>query len=166
MKYTIYALLFFLGFQGFSQKNKLEIFDNLISKTWKAEGNWGDGSPFFQETAFSYSLDSMLVVVNSIGFTNKEQTKTGLRNHGLRQFDKTSNNILFWEFDVFGGLTKGTVHAEGKNIIYNYAYGDSQVTDMWEHVNDSTYNFKVGSYKNGIWKKIYLNTQFKLIEKK
>ncbi|MCH2193388.1 hypothetical protein [Kordia sp.] len=61
-------------------------------------------------------------------------------------------------------MTEGTVSAEGKNIIYIDKYGNSVVTDMWENVDDSTYKFKVGSYENGGWKKVYLSTQF--VEKK
>ena len=98
--------------------------------------------------------------MESIGFVDKAQTKLGPRNHGVRQFDEETNTIKFWEFDVFGGLTKGTVFAEGKNILYQYKYGNSVVTDMWEYVDDATYNFKVGNYENGKWKQVYLSTKF------
>jgi hypothetical protein len=39
------------------------------------------------------------------------------------------------------------------------------VTDMWEYIDDSTYNFKVGNYQNGIWKQVYLSTQFIEVKK-
>ncbi|AXT19918.1 hypothetical protein D7030_02005 [Flavobacteriaceae bacterium AU392] len=146
------------------QDSKLSMFDNFIGKTWKADGNWGDGSKFKQEITFKYALDHRIIITNAKGFINKEQTELGLRNHGVRRYDKTSNNIKFWEFDVFGGLTEGIVFAEGRNIVYQYSYGDSFVTDMWEYVDDSTYNFKIGNYKNGVWKQVYLSTQFKAIE--
>ena len=106
-------------------------------------------------------LDSTIVIAKSIGFINKEQTKLGLRNHGIRQYDKITKSIKFWEFDVFGELTKGSVFSEGKNIVYQYTYGTSTVTDMWEYVNDSTYNLIVGTYENGEWKQVYLSTKFK-----
>jgi len=160
MKNVFVILLFFVSIKVFSQDSKLSMFDNLVEKTWKAEGNWGDGSKFVQEIKFEYSLDSTLVITNAIGFVDKEQTKLGKRNHGIRQFDKESNSIKFWEFDVFGGLTEGVVFSKDKNIIYEYEYGGSNVTDMWEYVNDSTYNFKVGNYKDGVWKQLYLSTQF------
>ncbi|MEM6720550.1 MAG: hypothetical protein AAF611_14580 [Bacteroidota bacterium] len=149
---------------SFAQNSKLAIFDNLVSKTWKAEGKWGDGSKFVQEITFTYSLNKTIVLAESIGFVDKAQTKLGPRNHGVRQFDTKTNTIKFWEFDIFGGLTEGTVVAEGKNIIYQYKYGNAVVTDMWEYVDDSTYNFKVGNYENGEWKQVYLSTQF--VEKK
>ncbi|WP_281991440.1 hypothetical protein [Aquimarina aggregata] len=160
MKNVFVILLFFVSIKVFNQDSKLSMFDNLVEKTWKAEGNWGDGSKFVQEIKFEYSLDSTLVITNAIGFVDKEQTKLGKRNHGIRQFDKESNSIKFWEFDVFGGLTEGVVFSKDKNIIYQYEYGGSNVTDMWEYVNDSTYNFKVGNYKDGVWKQLYLSTQF------
>ncbi|MCK0191412.1 hypothetical protein [Arenibacter sp. F20364] len=147
------------------QHPELAIFDNLVAKIWKAEGNWGDGSKFKQEIKIEYLLDSTIVIAKSVGFIDKAQTKLGLRNHGIRQFDKVSNSIKFWEFDIFGGLTEGIVFAEGKNIIYQYSYGDSIVTDMWEYIDGSTYNFKVGNYQNGNWKQVYLNTQFIEVKK-
>ncbi|WP_062060145.1 hypothetical protein [Aquimarina longa] len=160
MKNTVLLVLFWIPILTIGQSSALSIFDNLIDKTWKAEGNWGDGSKFKQEIKVSYSLDNTIVVVNSIGFIDKKQTKLGVRNHGIRQFDQQSKQIKFWEFDVFGGLTQGIVFSKGKNIIYQYTYGESTVTDMWEYVDDSTYNFKVGDYKDGEWKQLYLSTQF------
>lgn len=158
---TLFLLATFLiSTIAFGQKSKLSIFDNLVSKTWKAEGKWGDGTKFIQEIEVKYSLDKMVVITESIGFVDKAQTKLGKRNHGIRQFDKETNTIKFWEFDVFGGLTQGTVFAEGKNIVYQYKYGNSVVTDMWEYVDDTTYNFKVGNYENGEWKQVYLSTKF------
>lgn len=161
MKLKLLLFVTFLSSMlSFGQDSTLSIFDNLVSKTWKAEGKWGDGSKFVQEITFNYSLDKTLVLAESIGFVDKTQTKLGPRNHGVRQFDTKTNTIKFWEFDVFGGLTEGTVFAEGKNIIYQYKYGNSVVTDMWEYVDDKTYNFKVGSYENREWKQVYLSTQF------
>ena len=145
---------------GFSQNKQLSIFDNLIGKTWKADGNWNNGSEFKQEKTFEYSLDSTIVIVNSIGFIDQERTKLGKRNFGIRQYNKNSDSIKFWEFDVFGGLTTGIVFAKDKNLYYQYEYVGSEITNMWEYVNDTTYNFKVGIWKNETWEQILLNTQF------
>ena len=161
---NITLLLLIIPLLAFSQKSELSIFDNLVGKTWAAEGNWGDGSKFKQEVRFRFGLNKTLVIANSKGFVDKEQTKIGMRNHGIRQFDKASNTINFWEYDVFGGRTEGTVYAEGKNIIYQYSYGETVVTDMWEYVDDTTYNFIVGSYANGKWQQTFLKTQFKRID--
>ncbi|WP_435625471.1 VOC family protein [Flagellimonas sp.] len=145
---------------GYAQQNELSIFEALTEKTWKAEGNWGDGSKFKQEIIFTFSLDSTLVIAKSKGYIDKEQTVFGDRNHGIRKYNPNSNTIEFWEFDVFGSVTKGTVKAEGKNIYYTYAYGESTVTDLWEYVDANTYNYKVGDYQNGKWNQVYLSTQF------
>ena len=145
---------------SWSQETKLSPFTPLIGKVWKAEGNWGDGSKFKQEVEFHFDLNNTIVIAASKGYTNKEQTEFGARNHGIRRYNPEKQTIEFWEFDVFGGVTTGTVKNEGKNIIYTYAYGNSTVTDMWEYVDDNTYTFKVGDYQNGEWKQLYLETKF------
>ncbi len=145
-----------------AQESDLSVFKPFTGKTWKAEGNWGDGTKFKQEIEFKFDLDSTIVITKSNGFTNKEQTKYGPRNHGVRKYDDTTKTILFWEFDVFGGVTEGIVKINGKNLIYQYEYGDSVVTDMWEYIDDNTYTFKVGNYQEGQWKQVYLETQFKV----
>ena len=114
-----------------AQDNSLTIFKSLENYTWKAEGTWGDGSKFKQEISLKFSLDNKIVIVESLGFTNKEQTEFGLRNHGIRQYDEKLKKIRFWEFDVFGNLTEGTVESEEKNLKYMYDYGGTFVTEMW-----------------------------------
>jgi len=157
---AVVLLLLLIPMTIFSQNSELSMFDNLVDKKWKAEGTWENGTIFKQEIEINYSLDRMIVLTNSKGFIDKEQIKFGLRNHGIRMFDKKSDSVKFWEFDIFGKLTEGVVLSIEKNIIYQYAYGNSFLTEMWEYVNDSTYNFKIGSYENGVWKKLYLTTQF------
>ncbi|SEL15205.1 hypothetical protein SAMN04487910_1873 [Aquimarina amphilecti] len=164
MNYNIInlAIIFILSPKLLSaHESKLVIFENLINKEWKAEGKWGDGTIFKQETIFKFDLDNTIIIAKSKGFIDKKQTKYGSRNHGIRKFDAKTKTIKFWEFDIFGNLTEGTVIINGKNILYQYQYGDSMVTDMWEYVDDNTYNFKIGNYVDGIWKQIYLETQFR-----
>ena len=159
MKKLIF-LLFCAPWIGFGQTNQLELFNNLVGKTWKAEGNWNDGSKFYQELTINYELDSAIIEVNTIGFVNTDRTEIGDRNHGIRKFDLESGQVLFWEFDVFGGITFGTVMKEENSLIYEYDYGDAYVTEMWEYVNDSTYNFKIGVRRNDKWEQVFLETQF------
>ena len=160
MKELLILSALFLLTSTNAQQSPLSAFDNLAGKTWEAEGKWGDGSKFKQKISFEYSLSDRIVIATSIGFVDQEQTKLGNRNHGIRQYDQTSNTIKFWEFDVFGGLTTGSVLVEGKNILYQYDYGGTLVTDLWEYVNDNTYNFKVGIRKEGVWEQVFLATQF------
>ncbi|GEM_PF-823957 len=163
MKILLQSILLSLPILLLGQTADLSVFNNLVDRTWQANGSWGNGSPFSQEITFRFALDSSIVVAESIGFVDEEHSELGLRNHGIRQVDKNSNVIKFWEFDVFGGLTKGLLTVQGMNIMYQYHYGDSNVTDMWEYVDDSTYNFIVGEYDQGEWKQTYLSTQFKAL---
>ncbi|NAS30821.1 hypothetical protein GTQ40_07550 [Flavobacteriaceae bacterium R38] len=161
----IFIIIFLLtGYISIAQENKLAAFDHLINKTWKADGKWGNGSEFKQEIHFKYSLNKSIVVAESIGFIDKEQTKLGLRNHGIRQYDSVSGKIRFWEFDVFGGLTEGKVIVKDNNLYYQYKYGDSIITDGWEKIDETTYNFKVGEYTDGQWQQLYLETKFIQVE--
>ncbi len=157
-KTVLFTLMISMGICA--QNKPLDFFKTLTKKTWKAEGKWGDGSKFRQEIRFKYSLDSSLVIAESMGYIDKEQTQFGSRNHGIRKYDPTTKSVQFWEFDTFGGLTQGVVKTEGKNILYVYNYGESTVTDFWEYVDENTYNFKVGDYSEGQWKQVYLSTQF------
>lgn len=144
-----------------AQKSDLSLYNNLINKTWKLEGDWGNGTKLKQEITFEYALNKNIVVVKTKGFTNKIQTKFGNRNYGIRKYDSITGKVRFWEYDIFGGLTEGKVYLEGKNIVQQYKYGSSVLTDMWEYVNDSTYNLIIGNYVKGSWKKIYLKTKIK-----
>ncbi|AXT51256.1 hypothetical protein D1818_10610 [Aquimarina sp. BL5] len=159
--FKIFLLIVIISISTQSQETDLSIFKNLIGKKWKAEGKWGDGTVFKQETIFKFDLDNTLVITRSKGFVDPKQTKYGWRNHGIRKFDKETKTIKFWEFDIFGGVTEGAITVDGKNLIYQYQYGKSIVTDMWEYVNDHTYNFKVGEYVDSKWKQVYLETKFK-----
>ena len=159
------VLMFLLSLTIWSQENKLQGFDNLVNKTWIANGEWSNGTKFKQEVHFTYDLNKSLVIVNSKGFINQEQTEYGNRNHGVRQYNAKEDEIEFWEFDVFGGVTKGTVEFKDKDIVYRYNYGESVVTDYWEYIDSETYNFTVGSYKDGKWEALYLQTEFKLKSK-
>lgn len=160
MRHLIQLFILLLPIFSNGQDAELSMFDKLVDKTWKAEGTWGDGSKFLQEIEFKFSLDSSIVIAESTGFIDPENLKIGHRNHGIRQYDKETNTIKFWEFDVFGGLTEGVVFSEGKNIVYQYEYGESLITDMWVYVDEGTYTFIVGAYKNGEWLEKYLTTYF------
>ena len=140
----------------------LQVFENLLDKNWLAEGKWGDGSVFKQEISYNYSLSNNIIITNSKGFVDKENKVFGDRNHGVRIFDKSINKIRFWEFDVFGGITEGTVTPLENSILYQYQYGDIFLSEMWEYVNDSTYNYIIGDYNEGQWSQTYLSTQLKL----
>lgn len=157
---TYMLLLALAPIMLFCQDNKLKIFENLVDKSWVANGEWSDGTEFRQEISFNYDLNKTIVITKSKGFTNQSQTEYGNRNHGVRQYNAKDDKIEFWEFDVFGGVTQGKVEFIDKNLFYHYKYGESIITDCWEYVDDKTYRFIVGSYKDGKWESIYLQTEF------
>ncbi len=164
MNYKLFLIIILIPFLSISQKSELLSFNNLVGKTWRAEGEWGDGTKFIQEIRFEYSLDSTLIITNTRGPIDKNSNNLSPRSHGIRQYDKNTNSINFWEFDRSGVVTKGTVFFDGNSIYYQYLYNETILTDMWEYVNNSTYIFKVGKYKEGIWIQTYLNTQFNEIK--
>ncbi len=157
---NVFCIALFLVSNVFAQKNPLLIFKPLENYIWIAEGKWGDGSTFKQELSFDFSLNNKLVKVETKGFTNVKQTEFGTRNHGIRQYDTNLKKIKFWEFDVFGNCIQGTVDVDNKNIIYTYDYQSTIVTEKWIFVDDLTYQFIVGIFKNGEWKKKFLETKF------
>ncbi|NNF36867.1 MAG: nuclear transport factor 2 family protein [Saprospiraceae bacterium] len=165
MKYAFLFSFLIASIIGSSQdnNNQLDGFSPLIGKTWVAEGQWGDGSVFKQEITFSSKLDGKLIMAESDGFIDQSQTGWGHRNHGIRKWNKEKGIIEFWEYDVFGGMTYGTVAMEGKNIFYSYDYGGTLITDAWIYKDDRTYQFKVGSYEGGKWNQVYLDTEFKAL---
>lgn len=146
---------------SYSQHEQPTEFDHLLNKTWKAEGKWGDGSTFRQEVYYESALGGTLFIAKSKGFNDQQQTRFGWRNYGVRQFDPATGDVNFWEFDVFGGITSGKVYFHEKDIYYHYQYGEYELTDLWEYVDETTYNFKVGVYKDDKWEQIYLEAQFK-----
>ena len=160
MKKIIYLILFLPYILG-AQEGPLDIFKALEGSVWSAEGKWGDGSSFKQDVSYEFALNNTIVIAHSMGYTNREQTEFGPRNHGIRQYDETENVIRFWEFDVFGGVTQGIVVSDGRNIIYNYEYGGTALTEIWQYKDDDTYDFTVGIYEDGQWTQKFLETQFK-----
>ena len=156
----VFVLLLLVPSIIYSQDNPLDIFKPLEKHIWQAEGKWGDGSSFKQEINFEFSLKDKIVKVESLGFTNEQQTEFGLRNQGIRQYDPKAKKIKFWEFDVFGGLTEGTVEANGKDFIYKYDYAGTSLTEMWVYKDQYTYDYVVGVFDGNEWKQKFLETKF------
>lgn len=159
MRKVIFIIFLFATSNVAAQQ--LEAFETLCGNSWTATGQWGDGSPFVQQMNFSFSLDSNIVIVETFGFVDQTNTQYGHRNHGIRKWNAKLNQIEFWEFDVFGTLTKGSIKTSDKDISYYYDYGDYKMIDRWTFVNDSTYNYTVGSLQNGVIDEVYLETVFK-----
>jgi len=156
---TLFLFIGLLPLSAFSQstiKHPLSIFNNLVNKTWEINSQWNNGPAFKQSTSIEFALDSQIVITRTKGFIDKDQSQMGNRNHGVRQYNTKTNTIEFYEFDIFGGKTEGHVFSEGKNVVYQYQYGDAYISEMWEYQNDSTYQLIIGEYEDSKWLKIYL----------
>ncbi len=162
---NLFIILLLSPFVLWSQASGLQALEALVDHTWKAEGAWGDGTSFKQEIRFSFALDSQLVICHTKGYTDAQHKQFGHRNHGIRQYNKTKNRIDFWEYDIFGGVTQGTMHIDGQDLYYRYVYGQSMITELWKYIDDSTYQYIIGDYQDDTWKQIYLDSQWSAVAK-
>ena len=149
---------------SYAQSPELEVFDNLVGSLWKAEHTWANGSVFRQEYEFEWSLNKTLVKVKTYGFIDEQQSSYGLRNEGIRSWDSSKNEGQFYEFDIFGGTTKGVMIIEGYNIYYDYEYDGAKLRDAWELVDNDTYSYTIGTFENGEWGAKYLETEIKRVK--
>lgn len=139
---------------------QLKPFENLIGGIWKAEGRWGNGQPFKSEKQFHWGPGRRIVRVATKGFTDQAATVYGERNQGIRILT-AEGSLLMYEFDVFGGITKGEISTDGANIYYDYDYGGTMIRDAWQFIDQNTYRYIVGVWKEGRWEAKYLETEFR-----
>jgi len=123
------------------------------------------GQPFIQEIEVEMSLNSQLTKVKSYGFVD-EQGTFGLRNEGIRAWDNDTNQMRFWAFDIYGGITEGFVGLFTNGFFYQYEYPDGKggltvLRDVWTKKNIDTYNFHVESLVDGKPVDVFLQTEFK-----
>ena len=136
-------------------------FSPLVGKSWRAEGEWSNGTVFQQEVYFSWDLEQRAVIAQSQGFIDDEQQQWGQRNHGVRYFDKEMETLRFSEYDVFGNVTSGVIGIEENAIHYIYTYEGLELVDTWEKKDEDTYTFIIGTRTDdGSWENIFLETEF------
>lgn len=125
-----------------AQDGELAIFENLAGSTWVAEGKQLGGHDGKTVKEISLGLDGKIVKV--LTYTTDPKTlEFGLRNEGIRIFNSSTQAIEFYEFDKHGGVSKGVVIVEGKNLHYQYVYGDLLLRDSWIYNSDNEYTYKV-----------------------
>jgi len=159
------ALLFFAGFlflsfvQPQAKDSIFEAYAPLMNHTWKIESKWTNGLLFKQEKTFSWSLDHTIIEVKTMGNVAKERGKFefGHRNQGTRAWDSQTNSMRFFEFDVFGGVTTGTVTVEHQDLVYTYEYGGVTLTEIWSPKSATQYHYTIGERSQGEWTKEYLS---------
>lgn len=169
--YKRLSLLFFLlvlTFTGAISQNitsSMQAFDNLVGGTWKGEGQWQDGTPFKQHIEFEWGLSGKIIKSKTYANVGEKSNEFELRNEGIRLWSDEASAIIFWEFDIFGGITEGTIDIDAQNIYYHYSYdtgqGSIELTDAWIYKEKDTYEFVVGEYQDGEWKQKYLTTVLK-----
>ena len=144
----LYLLLLGFSFQHLSaQEGPLSAFENLLG-TWVSEGKQLGGHDGKTVKNFEKGLDGAIIKVMT--YTTDPQTLLfGLRNEGIRIFNSESELVEFYEFDKHGGVTKGEVIIEGKNIHYQYSYGGLTLRDSWTFMNNNEYIYTVASFKEG-----------------
>lgn len=100
----------------------LQTFENLVGGTWEGEGTWSDGNPFKLNIEYEWGLSGNLVKSKTFGNISKDGYEFGLRNEGIRAWSGEASGLVFWEFDIFGGITEGEVEVQGKDHYYRFMY--------------------------------------------
>ncbi|WP_299228200.1 hypothetical protein [uncultured Psychroserpens sp.] len=166
-------LLFLIITQIAIAQNDHETFtahENLIGGIWKLDAKWGDGTPHKLNISYESSLDGLILKTTTHGNVKTDGYEFGLRNEGIRYFNKETKTIEFYEFDVFGGLTKGSITYNSKDIYYTYNYEvggqKTEITDGWEYINENTYKYSIGIYdfESNTWKQKFLNAEIKRLK--
>lgn len=142
-------------------QSELSGFENLVGSKWGVVGKWSNGEDFRQEYLFEWSLDKKLIKVQTFGTTNMLTGEHGLRNEGIRFWKENEETIKFYEFDIFGSVTKGVCTIDGSNIIYDYEYEGLTFRDSWIFKDKDTYQYVVESMENGERKELYQNSIIK-----
>lgn len=141
--------------------SKLSPLENLIGGSWEIDTQWGDGTKFKQEITYSWSLSEKMISSKTTGNISKTGYEQGLRSEGVRVWNSTDSTLKFWEFDIFGTITEGTILIDGNNHYYQYSYetgdGIMTLTDGWEFISKNEYTYSVGVFEDGMWTQKYLS---------
>ena len=164
VKNVLLLIAMFLPVLAIGQTTNLSHFQNFVGGKWQMEGKWSNGKTFKQEVVFNWGLNKNIVKVKTFGVTNPQTGEYGLRNEGIRAWNKEKNTIEFWEFDLFGGITEGTCNFEGKNLFYLYNYHGEELKESWIYIDENTYSYEIASVKDGNVIKSYLKSIYKRIE--
>ncbi len=143
-----------------AQSAKLVAFNNLAESTWISNGKQLGGHDGKTVKEFSLGLGGEIIKVKT--FTTDPKTmEFGLRNEGIRIFNKETLQVEFYEFDKLGGVSKGEVIFTEKDIHYQYKYGDLTLRDSWIYVSADEYEYRVCSItEDGECEQIYHKGKF------
>lgn len=145
---TLATLFSFLTISSLAQDNAILALKNLAGSTWISEGEQLGGHQGKTVKEMSWGLDGKIVKVKTYT-TDPKTLEFGLRNEGVRIFNTTTGQLEFYEFDKFGGVSQGVIIVDGKNLHYEYQYGDLLLRDSWYYRNDNEYLYIVASWQDG-----------------
>lgn len=143
-----------------AQDNPISVFENIAGSTWISEGTQLGGHEGKTVKEISLGLDGKVIKVTT-STTDPQTGIFGLRNEGIRTFNTATKQLEFYEFDKFGGVTQGVVIVDGKDIHYQYEYGELTLRDSWIYVNNDEYLYIVASWKDGKQDQQYHKGSFK-----
>ena len=125
------------------KENPLSVFDNLVGGKWSIDATWSNGMPFRQERQLCYDLDKNIVNEITWGTIDQESGEFGLRNRGVRTWNKSEGRLEFYEFDRFGGVTVGTIIVDGDDFTYEYAYQGDTYQDVFKKESQDRYSYSI-----------------------
>lgn len=106
-----------------------------------------------------WGLNGKIVKVKT--YTTDPKTKEfSLRNEGIRTFNSQTDQLEFYEFDKLGGVTSGSITADGSNIYFEYVYEGLTLRDSWIYQTKDEYQLIVGIWKDGKWTKKFHEATF------
>jgi hypothetical protein len=141
-----------------TKDHAFQAMDNLLDGKWELKGFFMDGNKFTQEYEVTKILKGTTYSVKTYGNTAKNGSQHGLRNEGLRGWNKVTKTMDFVEADVFGVFTIGEVVIEGMDILYVYEYGGQTITEAWIYKGPNIYEFIIGTRaESGQWTDITVN---------
>ena len=151
----IIVFFFFATMINAQLENPMILLRNLIG-SWKIEGKWQNGDNFSQSITNEWGLGQKIIKTQTYGVINLKDGTRGLRNEGVRAYDPESKEIKFWEFDIFGGITKGKILTRDNISVFEYSYktsnGKFELRDVWERISPDEYKYIVIQKKNDEWK--------------
>lgn len=138
----------------------------LVGGTWVAKGTWSSGTEYHQAVTVEFGLNNTLILVKTFDFIDSQKFENSQRNFGIRVYDPGSASVVFTEYDVFGGITKGSVKVSDDSIylIYDYTNKKGEVLrliDIWKRVDENTYEMSVCNFTNNEIGKPYLTTLYR-----
>jgi len=146
MKIIASLSLTLLFLTPFAQEAPLSAFENIVGSTWISEGTQLGGHQGKTVKEIKWGLDGKIVQVTTYT-TDPNTLEFGLRNEGVRIFNAESEQLEFYEFDKKGGVSKGVIKIDGKNIYYEYPYGDLVLRDSWIYQSKDEYIYRVCAVK-------------------